>query len=127
MSDITKLQTMKDVFEYIEAKHPGWIIGMYTGYSEDYPELHDNWVKLCRTFKAKPQQIVLIERLELDDHFTFAELLSQTGFVVRTKHEFHPCQKCNLILPTRQIYDKLKENNKHVPSDWSDYCIKCCT
>ena len=87
MSDITKLQTMKDVFEYIDAKHPGWIIGMYTGYSGDYPELHDNWIKLCRTFKAKPQQIVLIERLELNDHFTFAELLSQTGFVVRTRHE----------------------------------------
>jgi len=116
---------MKEVFEYIEAKHPGWIIGLYTGYSEDYPELHDNWMKLCGTFKARPQQIVLIERLELDDHYNFAELLSQTGFVVRTKHEFHPCQKCHLILPTSQIYEKLKENNKHVPSEWSEYCIKC--
>ncbi len=125
MSDITKLQTMKEVFKYIEAKHPGWIIDMYSEYSEDYPELHDNWIKVCNTFKAKPQKIILIERLELDDHYTFAELLSQTGFVVRTRYEFSPCVRCKRILPTQQIYEKLRENNKHVPDEWSESCIKC--
>jgi hypothetical protein len=125
MSDITKLQTMYDVFEYIDNKHPGWIIGMYNGYSADYPELNDNWIKVCNTFKTRPQKIVLIERLELDDHFNFAELLSQTGFVVRTRHEFYPCGKCGMILPTKQIYDKLKENKKHTPDEWSESCINC--
>jgi hypothetical protein len=123
-SDITKLRTMKDVFEYINDKHPGWIIDMFDGYSDDYPELTDNWMKVCETFKVKPQKIIIIERLELDDHFNFAELLSQTGFVVRTRYEFLPC-RCGKILPTHQIYEKLKENNKHTPDEWSNHCIKC--
>lgn len=125
MSDITKLKNIQDVFDYIENKHPGWIVGMFNNYSADYPELHDNWLKVCNAFKTVPQKIIIIERLELDDHYTFAELLSQTGFVVRTRHEFNPCSKCGSILPTKQIYDKLRENNKHTPDKWSDCCIKC--
>ena len=124
-NDITQLKTMKEVFDYINNKHPGWIINMYDDYSKDYSELHDNWMKLCESFKAQPQKIILIERLELDDHFNFAELLSQTGFVVRTKYEFTPCSKCNLLLPTQQIYDKLKENHKVVPEVWSTFCSNC--
>lgn len=123
--DITKLRTIKDVFEYIENKHPGWIINMYDGYSADYKELHDNWMKLCDAFKCKPQRIIIIERLEIDDHYSFSELLSQVGFVIRTKYEFSPCPKCKLIIPTKEIYNKMKESNKSVPDVWSEYCSKC--
>ena len=125
-SDITQLKSMKEVFDYITTKHPGWIINMYDDYCKDYRELHENWMILCDSFKARPQKIILIERLELDDHFNFAELLSQTGFVVRTKYEFSPCSKCQLLLiPTQQIYDKLKENHKDVPNVWSASCSTC--
>ena len=124
-TEITKLKTLKEVFEYIHEKHPGWIINMYDGYSEDYLQLDANWKNICQTFKCKPQRIIIIERLELDDHYSFAELLTQTGFLVRTKYEFMPCAKCNLILPTEEIYKKLKESNKIVPEDWSPCCIKC--
>ena len=124
-SDITSLKTIQEVLDYIQNKHPGWIINMYDGYSDDYRELSQNWRKVCETFKTTPQRIILIERLELDDHYNFAELLSQTGFVVRTKYEFLPCPKCNLIIPTQQIYDKLKECNKAVPDVWSPSCSTC--
>ena len=125
MSDITKLRTIQEVLEYIQSKHPGWIIDMYDGYSSDYKELSDNWVKVCDTFKTSPQRIILIERFELDDHYNFAELLTQTGFVIRTRYEFSPCPKCNLIIPTQQIYEKLKESKKSVPEVWSQSCSTC--
>lgn len=124
MSAITELRTLKEVFEYIDNTHPGWVEGMYDGYSKDYNELTANWDKLCETFKTTPKKIILVERFEVDDHFSFAELLSQCGFVVRTRYEFSPCS-CRLLIPTLEVYNKLKENGKVVPNEWCSQCKGC--
>lgn len=125
MSDITQLKTIQEVLEHIQEKHPGWIIGMFDGYSDDYRELTDNWQKLCVTFKTSPQRIIIIRSFELDDHFSYAELLTQVGFIIRTQFEFIPCSVCHRILPTKDIYQKLKDVNKTVPDVWSETCSSC--
>ena len=125
MSEITELRTIQEVLEHIQQKFPGWIVNMYDGYSNDYGELNENWKKICEIFKATPQRIILVKNLEDDEHFSFAELLTQTGFVVRTAHEFNPCPVCNKVIPTIDIYRKLQEHNKQTPAVWSDTCEGC--
>lgn len=123
-SPITQLRTLKEVFEYIDNTHPGWVKGMYNGYSKDYKELDENWEKICETFKTTTKKIILVEKFEADDHFSFAELLSQCGFVVRTKYEFAPCS-CGLLIPTVDVYNKMKTNGKEVPEEWCSQCSRC--
>jgi hypothetical protein len=125
MSEITQLKTIHEVLEHIQQKHPGWIVGMFEDYSDDYRELHNNWVRLCDTFKASPQRIIIIRSFDLDDHYSYAELLTKTGFVIRTQYEFIPCSVCHKILPTREIYEKLKDAKKNVPDVWSETCSSC--
>lgn len=124
-SDITQLKTIHEVIKYIQEKHPQWIVGMFDAYSDDYSELTENWCKLCDTFKAKPQRIIIVRSFELDDHYSYAELLTRTGFVIRTQFEFIPCSVCNKILPTEEIYRKLKEARKRVPDVWRTTCSSC--
>jgi len=124
-SEITQLRTMQEVLEHIQQKFPGWIVNMYDAYSNDYTELNENWKKVCDIFKAQPQRIILVENLKDDEHFSFAELLTQSGFVVRTVHEFGSCPVCNKVIPKLNIYNKLKELKKQIPHDWSDKCIDC--
>lgn len=125
MSDITHLRTIQEVLEHIQEKHPGWIVGMFDAYSDDYSELSNNWHKLCETFKTTPKRIIIIKSFELDDHYSYAELLTQTGFVIRTQFEFIPCSVCQKILPSMTIYEKLKSANKKVPDIWSGKCMTC--
>jgi hypothetical protein len=125
MSAITQLKTMKEVFEYIDETHPGWVIDMYDGYSKDYKELDDNWRTICEAFKTTPKRIILIEKLQVDDHFSFAELLSQCGFVVRTRYEFSPCATCRLLIPNEEVYNRLKSSGKAVPELWNSKCQGC--
>lgn len=125
MSDITQLETMKDVINMIQEKHPGWIIDFFDDYSDDYEELSRNWVKICDLFKTKPQKIMIVSKFECDDHYSFAELFTKAGFVVRTQYEFIPCLVCQRILPTKVTYDKLKEHNKPVTEVWSERCMSC--
>jgi hypothetical protein len=125
MSDLTQLKTIQEVLIHIQEKHPGWIIGMFDAYSDDYSELSDNWRRICETFKTQPQRIIIIRSFELDDHYTYAELLTRTGFVIRTQFEFIPCSVCHKIIPTKEIYAKLKDAKKRLPDVWSEKCSSC--
>lgn len=123
---INEFETIQDVLNLIESKYPDWIVDVLDNYCVDYPELTKNWNKLCDVFKAKPQKIFLVSVFEVDDHFSFAELLTQVGFVVRTIHEFHACLKCKSAVPNEFIYKKLKENKNHtIPEIYRINCSTC--
>ena len=122
---ITELETIEDIFNVIKEKYPNWIIDVLDSYSTDYPELQANWNILCDIFKAKPQKILLVSAFEADDHFSFAEVLTQVGFVVRTIHEFHACDMCKSAIPNKHIYEKMKELKKNVPSNYQINCSIC--
>lgn len=123
---IIEYETIQDVFKLIESKYPDWILDVLDNYSTDYPELTKNWNILCDVFKAKPQKILLVSVFDLDDHFSFAELLTQVGFIVRTHHEFHPCLKCRSAIPSEFLYKKLKEkNSKNIPEIYRLNCSSC--
>jgi len=122
---INELETIKDIFDLIQEKYPDWILEILDSYSNDYPELEKNWNILCDVFKAKPQKILLVSAFEADDHFSFAELLTQVGFVVRTIHEFHACDICKSAIPNEHMYLKMKELKKNVPLLYQINCSTC--
>ena len=124
-NEVNELPTIKDVFDLIQSKYPNWIVDLVDRYSEDYPHLQNNWKKLAEISKMKMNKIVIVENFENEDQLSFAELLSQSGFVVRTKTEFIPCTVCHSAIPTKTIYNKMKENIKQIDFEWNNKCRNC--
>jgi len=123
---INELPTMKDVFDFIELKYPGWILYILDDYSTNYPHLSYNWKFLNDQHKIPTQKIILIDKFENDDHLSFAEVFTKAGFVVRTISEFQPCSVCSkFAVPTFSIHEKIKTVGKDIPRIWSDKCEKC--
>ena len=64
-----------------------------------------------------------------DDNHLLIELLANiytmSGFIVRTKYEIIPCEKCLAAIPTKMVYEKLKKKNLPVPEEWSNLCKDC--
>ena len=131
MDDIKNLPTMKDVFDLIMTKYPGWMLDTCDNYSTDYPHFTYNWTHLSKMTNNKPQKIILVKHFENDEQLSFSELLFNAGFIVRTIHEFIPCTICHKALPTLMTYNKIKENsNKNsiqmiVPDKWDNKCSNC--
>jgi hypothetical protein len=124
-NEISELPTIKDVFDLIQSKYPNWIVDLVDRYSEDYPHLQNNWKKLAEISKVKMNKIVIVENFENEEQLSFAELLSQSGFVIRTKAEFIPCTLCRSAIPTKTIYNKMKENIKQIDFEWNNKCRNC--
>lgn len=127
MSEITSLRTMKDVFDTINEKYPTWIIDILPEYSDDYKFLTNHWEQICNKAKTSRQKIILVTHFDQNtEHLAFAELLTQTGFVVRTVDEFIPCSTCKKILPTYKthtIFMNSKNKDQFVfPSEWKPTC-----
>ena len=124
--DIRNLPTMKDVFDLIMKKYPGWMIDVCDKYSSDYPHFTNNWLHLSLMTKNKPQKIILVKHFENDEQLSFSELLYNAGFIVRTVQEFTPCSKCHCALPTQLTYEKIKDiPNITTPSEWKNECYNC--
>ena len=124
------LPTIQDVINAVDEKYPNWIICFLDDYSSDYPHLKSNWQYLTNISNKQMQKIVIIDKYSLKDEdetqFTFCEILTLAGFVIRTKNELIPCSKCKVkAIPTEFVYNKMKEIGKNVPETWSDHCSSC--
>ena len=125
MEKICEMEKISEVFDFIKAEYPEWIIFILDEYSKDYNFLNDNWTFITQNLNTKKQKIVIVKNFEKDEYVKFAELLTKTGFVVRTEAEFSACAKCHSAIPTYVIYEIMLKNNKFVPSVWSPTCSKC--
>ena len=124
-NEINQLATMKDVFDLIEKKYPNWIVEMVDNYSIDYPHMQNNWQTLANHSKTKMQKIIIVECFDNEEQLSFAELLTQAGFIVRTKAELIPCSVCRCAIPSQSIYNKMRQHNIQFNFEWNNKCRNC--
>ena len=129
IENLKKCETMGDVFVLIANTFPDWIYQFFNVYSCDYPSFQKNWKDLSKKIKVPTTQIITVNEIIFDDThtiiLTFSEILTKAGYSVRRKSEFFACSKCNSALPTKELYDKLKEENVPSPSEWALTCVAC--
>lgn len=122
-------ESITNVRDLIHEVYPSWLIAILNSYSEDYPHLTTNWLKVCKISNTKPVSIIIVDELIFDDNHrlikAFAECFTLTGFVVRRKSEFIECSVCGKAIPSEKMYNLFKENNISTPTYWSSTCLGC--
>jgi hypothetical protein len=125
LEQLKNLPTLGSVLDFAKRKRPDWIIGFSPKYSDDYPDLTSNWKKYAN---GKPTtQIMLVEKLGEEDDLIkhLCEIFTMSGFSVRRKKEFFLCPVCGAALPSRGMYEYLKDVGKSVPAEWKPGCLLC--
>ena len=131
IEEIKSLPTLGDIKPLVDKYFPGWIIGTLDGYSKDYMFLENNWRTVCNMMNIKPLKIMIVDsNIVLDSSHKlislFSEILTKSGFCVRSKNHLLPCKKCGRALPQPEFYDVLKTNNNFkIPRIWSTVCENC--
>ena len=129
MKSIIKMKTIKDIHELLMSIYPTFIKNTLEEYSKDYPQFDINWRVLCLSLKVRKAYILLVNEWEEDDDHlllkTFCEIFTQAGFVIRKYTEFFPCPVCKHLLPSEEMYNKLKESKMKVPDLWLAKCSEC--
>jgi hypothetical protein len=131
-----KLLSANDEQEGIELINeiaPDWIISICEKYSKDYPTLENNWTFFCEKFGTKKGRILLVNKIVMDprredfrEMDILCNILSKKGYIIRRKEEFKFCEKCNSVLPSVGVYNKLKENKiTPIPHIWAPNCQNC--
>ena len=131
ITKIKTLNTLQEISELVHQIYPGWILYFLKCYSLDYPHLQNNWENLSRKNKVKPAQIMIVDYFMYDeDHKLLniiAEIYTLSGFMVRSKEDIIPCEKCDRAIPTIERFTQIKEsgNIKLSVQDWSPKCSTC--
>ena len=129
LGKLREKKTMKEVVELVKETYPEWIVTFMDRFSRDYAFLQHNWVTVCNKMGVRPTQIMIVEDVEQDDNHQvvrhFAECFTRSGFAVRRKMEFIPCENCGAALPSSMLYDFLKEKDNDVPDSWNKICRNC--
>jgi hypothetical protein len=132
LEKIRNAPTLGHVKPILDSLYPTWILGSMKAYSNDYSQLQNNWETICKLSKVKPTEIIIVDFIVYDKSEShtlikiFSEILTKSGFCVRSKNEFLSCKKCGLALPSESLYDSMKQNNiKSIPSRWMPVCENC--
>ena len=131
VEDIKACKTIGELIELVNNVFSGWIIGLVPRYCESYPHLTQNWNYICNQNGVRPTMIVIVSYLSDDKEHSlmniFLEAFYKAGFVVRLVDHFAPCSTCyQMVVPSREIYDKFVENNiLRLPSVWTSTCKQC--
>jgi len=109
---------------------PGWIKGLVDDYSDDYPILKKNWLEMCTKNKVIPTKIMIVDFVSFEEEYSllriFCEILTLSGFCVRSKQEIFPCKICKRAIPQLHIYNLMKTNGERmIPDVWQTSCQKC--
>lgn len=125
--DIKNSPTIGDVKNLMDKTFPGLFITVLPSFSEDYPHLNDNWLKICKSLNTTPKQIIILDNYNEDSTLIqkFCECFTTAGFCVRKKMEFIPCQNCSKAIPSIPVYDLFKSNNFNIPKTYLSVCQNC--
>ena len=101
---IKNSKTLKEINDLIIEIYPDWILHFLDSYSLDYPHLQKNWEIATEKNNIKTAKIIIVEFLIKDeDHKLvniFSEILTATGFIIRSKDELLYCETCNRDIPS---------------------------
>jgi len=130
LDNIRLSQTLGEIKNILDNTFPGWFVGMLPKFSDDYPNLTDSWNKICLQTNSEKKQIIIVDEInpDKDKHsliYVFIELFTKMGFIVRTKQEIIPCEKCGCALPTQLNWSLYKKAKINIPEKWSQFCTKC--
>jgi hypothetical protein len=129
MNKLKNTPTIGGVKTLIDETFPGWFVTTLDKYSDDYPHLTANWGKLTLIKNVKPTQIIIVDEMSFDEQHSllgiFADILSQTGFSVRSKTEYTQCDVCKAAIPVPIIHSVFKEKKFICPDKWSSKCRSC--
>ena len=122
--------TIGDIKLLCDEHLPGWIVDFMHGYSSDYPRLLENHKKISESLKVEKRGIIIVRHLEMSPKHKLlnlvADVITRSGFLIRRSTELFACKKCNMAIPTKQLYDILVSVDKiGLPSKWSDTCSIC--
>lgn len=125
MSNI--LENMDPTLQDIKLYLGGNFAGMSSGYSHDYGHLDKNWKILSSLANTTPKCIIYLNEFFFngDDLNRVCEHLTKKGYCIRRRDEFLNCTKCNLSIPCREVWLKMKEKRIPVPENWQDHCQNC--
>ena len=126
IAELYELRTIKDVFDKVNEVYPNWIIDILDDYADEYECLKRSWIIVLEEKKIPRQKIIVISDVSNEDQMAICELLSSSGFLVRTKDEIQPCgeDKCGLALITQDRFNHIKAKNTNLPVYWRSKCQK---
>ena len=128
---IKTLPNIKSIIDLLHEIYPNWILYYLKRYSTDYPHLQANWEYSCKEKKVRPAQIIVVDFFKYTDEHKllniFSEIFTLSGFIVRSKDDIIPCEKCNCAIPTLSRYEQMKtyENLALDVTEWSSKCSTC--
>lgn len=126
---ITNAENLGKIKEIVDEIFPGWIVGTIKEYSEDYPELEKHWMNICFEKRVSQKEIMIVDFISFEDTYSlikiFCEILTLSGFCVRTQNELFQCKICKKAIPQEHIYNLMKKNGSNVPDVWRVMCKKC--
>jgi len=115
--------------EYVKHALPEWIVGECDAYDEDLSQLSRNWSHLCNRFNVPTQKILLVSHISFMNEETksrnkclnlVCDILTSLGYVVKDKHHFSLCPKCNRLTLSVESKKMLWATNKV-----SECCRSC--
>jgi len=123
---IKNCPTIREIKNLMDKTFPGLFITVLPEFSDDYPHLNKNWKSICDAIPTTPKQIIILDNYSEDCSLvkTFTECFTTTGFAVRRKSEYIPCEKTGKAVPTEHIYMLFKEKGFTVPEKWSRFSSK---
>ena len=126
---IKNAPTMGDLKKILDEVYPSWFQGILPDYSPDYPELKKNWLDVCKKNNTTPKEIMMVDFISFEKEYSliniFSEILTLSGFCVRSKQEIFPCKICNKAIPQLHIYNLLKKTHTNLPEYWRTTCENC--
>jgi len=123
-------ETIDDVIKLTTNTYPDWIIGFIDDFSDDYPHIQRGWSNMCEKIGLKRNKIIIVDDIIFDTEHTFiiaiSECLTRSGFMVRRKSEYIPCNVCKKAVPSYKSWKVMKDNSiSGIPSTWKDTCTTC--
>jgi len=135
---LRKLTPGLNVIDTVNKYYPNWIVSILADYSPDYPRFKKNWETICKSLEnVKPRYIVLVEMVYEDiflnkmspDNYNLliaaCDILTYKGYCIRRKGEFIPCEICGLAIPSKGVYDFMRQNKIECPKIWKNRCSGC--
>lgn len=123
------LENTDEIKDFIDANLTEWLVASTDSYTEDYPQLQQNWELICRMNSVQPQKVVIVDEIFFDDDHimlrTIAETMTRKGYVVRRKEELTGCEDCRKALPTKPVWRQMKNRGLPVPRTWKPVCSRC--
>jgi hypothetical protein len=129
------------LLSYADTILPNWILHKSKHYIPEYSNLEQNWYQLCQRWNTEPKHILMVQCIPPQSEIyqytilhTFCNLMTKSGFVIRTQSQVIPCRKCQRMMLSEPVWRYLKmQHDRHpnaqvqqpIPKSWNEICHAC--